>query len=658
MRLLHRLTTIVGLAALMPSLGAWAGGFWWRFLLWEHLRLFWAVGLAVALVGALLARRRRWAAFWAGASLLNGVLLLPLLPFPFRAEAAPAGPVLRLAHANLQVSNPEPERALAWLTRLDRDWVLLEECSPEWLRRIEAAGDRWEVAAADPKGDPTGIALLAAKEPAADSGWRLAWARVVQMSPTFGDRPAIEALFQGAGREVVLLGFHAQRPVSETESLGQAEDYAWAEAWARRQLAGGREPVILGDFNSTPWASRFRRLRRRAGLRDSLAGRGLQGSWPVALPGPLRLPIDHALVGPGLRVLERRLGPEIGSDHLPLLLTVALGPVRSAPRRAPFESTAGSSFRALARGADGSLWAGGSGGVLLRSADGGRSWERLPAPAAADGSDFDFRDLAVFAGGEVLALACGPGSASRVFRSVDGGRSWQEALRNPDSAGFFDGFAFWPDGRGLLYGDPVDGVFAVWRSPDRGRSWERVPPTAMPAALPGEHGFAASGGGIAVAGEDRAWFVTGGEAVRVFRSADGGRSWQAAELPLARGPASAGAFAVAFDEEGRGIAVGGDSLHPARPGRIAAWSGDGGDTWRPLRPRDGFFLSGVVCAPGGGFVAVGPVGGLRFDARGEELGGFLPGGNVLLLGEGGRRGWVAGPAGILLEIPGRTSWAE
>jgi endonuclease/exonuclease/phosphatase (EEP) superfamily protein YafD len=37
---------------------------------------------------------------------------------------------------------------------------------------------------------------------------------------------------------------------------------------------------------------------------------------------PLRIPIDHAFVGPGLEVLDVHTGAAFGSDHLPLCVTV------------------------------------------------------------------------------------------------------------------------------------------------------------------------------------------------------------------------------------------------------------------------------------------------------------------------------------------------
>jgi hypothetical protein len=42
--------------------------------------------------------------------------------------------------------------------------------------------------------------------------------------------------------------------------------------------------------------------------------------WPTWAPSFLRVPIDHIFVSSSWRVIDRRLGPMVGSDHLPVLV--------------------------------------------------------------------------------------------------------------------------------------------------------------------------------------------------------------------------------------------------------------------------------------------------------------------------------------------------
>ena len=62
---------------------------------------------------------------------------------------------------------------------------------------------------------------------------------------------------------------------------------------------------------------------RQTGLVDSSRGRGLQSTGPVR-PLGLRIPIDHCLVSAGVVVHDKQIGPDVGSDHLPLMVDLAV----------------------------------------------------------------------------------------------------------------------------------------------------------------------------------------------------------------------------------------------------------------------------------------------------------------------------------------------
>jgi endonuclease/exonuclease/phosphatase (EEP) superfamily protein YafD len=93
-------------------------------------------------------------------------------------------------------------------------------------------------------------------------------------------------------------------------------------AAARWSRAHGPRRIVEGDFNATPWSPVFHRLLHDGGLTSSLDGYGLQVSWPES-NWLLRIPIDHALLGPALATTDRGTGPSFGSQHRSLHLTVA-----------------------------------------------------------------------------------------------------------------------------------------------------------------------------------------------------------------------------------------------------------------------------------------------------------------------------------------------
>ena len=145
---------------------------------------------------------------------------------------------------------------------------------------------------------------------------------------------------------------------------------------------------------------------------------------------------------------------------------------------------------------------------------------------------------------------------------------------------YYDAIAFWDATTGLAMGDPVDGRFTLVRTVDGGRTWTPVPPANIPAALPGDGAFAASGTCLVVQGSRHAWFGSGGAArARVYRSADQGLTWAVSDTPIMAGNASSGVFSLAFNDANYGIAVGGDYRLERESGDNLAITNDGGRTW-------------------------------------------------------------------------------
>jgi endonuclease/exonuclease/phosphatase (EEP) superfamily protein YafD len=76
--------------------------------------------------------------------------------------------------------------------------------------------------------------------------------------------------------------------------------------------------VLVGDFNRPPWMQDMKRLQTSLGISTKLA----TGTWPAGLARPLRLPLDLVLVGRELTLRSVDTGPDLGSDHLPLVAEI------------------------------------------------------------------------------------------------------------------------------------------------------------------------------------------------------------------------------------------------------------------------------------------------------------------------------------------------
>jgi photosystem II stability/assembly factor-like uncharacterized protein len=300
------------------------------------------------------------------------------------------------------------------------------------------------------------------------------------------------------------------------------------------------------------------------------------------------------------------------------LSAIALLVAGATPATADQGKTGGPSWQLTPTGSEARLrglsvvdgrtaWASGSLGTVLRTTNGGRTWDSVGPP---DTAALQFRDIEAFDANNAVAMSIGNGPDSRIYLTSNGGKTWTETFRNPDQPAFYDCMSFFDRRNGLALSDPVDGKFRVLSTSDGGKSWKVLPNTGMPAALPAEFAFAASGQCLVTSGHKDAWIASGGDAkARVFHSKDRGLTWTVSDTPIQSGP-SAGVFTVAMRDTRTGVAIGGD-FDPAKPTKDAvAKTRDGGKTWAkpPQAPKD--YRSGATYLPylPTGILAVGPTG--------------------------------------------------
>jgi len=289
-------------------------------------------------------------------------------------------------------------------------------------------------------------------------------------------------------------------------------------------------------------------------------------------------------------------------------------------------------------------WASGAGATVLRTSDGGTTWQKLNVTDEA----LDFRDVDAVDAQTAYILSIGPGPLSRIYKTTDAGKTWQLQFKNEDPKAFLDAMTFWDANHGIAFGDSVDLKFYVLITADGGRTWSRVPATNLPPAQGNEGAFAASGTNIALFGKTHAWIGTGAAAKsRVLRTSDSGRTWKIADTPLASGP-SAGIFSIAFRDEKHGVIAGGDYQKEKEAVENLAVTNDGGVTWTLVKGLSGF-RSVVAYVPGTKtLIALGPAGGDYSTDDGHSWTALTgPGFDTFSFAPGKPSGWGAGNKGAI-----------
>ena len=302
------IVSLVGYCLGLVTVAGFFGGSWWVLDLLAGFRHQLAIALMVCALVAAFARWRKTAVAIGLLGAVNLALVVPLYIGPSRPQTGE----LRIVSFNVLASNRRFAEVVDFIRSSEADVVVLHEVTRRWEQEIEAAAatfDDWpyEITEARARGDLFGSMVLV------ESG-----AAVESFGFALTDPRAIEILLPDG---VALLAIHPLSPSSEFRALQNDRQFLFATEWA----AGQDGPaIVVGDFNATPWSYPFRRLLSTADLSNSARGFGLDLSYPADGNPLIRVPIDHLLFSEGLAVVDRRLGPAMGSDHFPLTVDMAL----------------------------------------------------------------------------------------------------------------------------------------------------------------------------------------------------------------------------------------------------------------------------------------------------------------------------------------------
>jgi endonuclease/exonuclease/phosphatase (EEP) superfamily protein YafD len=225
--------------------------------------------------------------------------------------AAAGGTTLTIASLNVRFGNRQHERAARWIRGECPDVLVVTEVDRTWAPTIEGLADLYPCRAIG----RTKFVTMMSRRPWTD------------FEVAAGPRPTqglLVARFDIDGTTLTVIGAHPASPVNRYRM--KARD---AELQVIGQLAAAAPgPVAaMGDFNATPWCAPMRRLVRTSPLRYA----DLRATtWPTLLPRWLGIKIDHIVLGKGCTLLDYKVGPDVGSDHRPVVATIRCPPVRRA----------------------------------------------------------------------------------------------------------------------------------------------------------------------------------------------------------------------------------------------------------------------------------------------------------------------------------------
>lgn len=311
---LHRFVEHAALFGALFTLAGLFGLYAWFLELFTHFKLQLAGCFMCYVLIELAARHRHHAAAGAAFAAVNALpVLLLCLPVTSRQPPTAYAPAaqLRILQANVLTSNRDAAALLSLVDREAPDVIVLQETNLRWLNDLAVLTNAYPVFAAIPREDNFGAAIYCKTNAQT--------AEIVYLD-VLDAVPSTQACLTVNGQPLTVIGTHPFAP--HNRALWQGRNQHMRRLAPLVRCTAG-PCVVTGDFNNTPWSAHFQTFLAGSGLRDSARGRCLQPTWPTFLPPFARIPLDHAFHSPDVRVLARRLGPSIGSDHLPVILDIA-----------------------------------------------------------------------------------------------------------------------------------------------------------------------------------------------------------------------------------------------------------------------------------------------------------------------------------------------
>jgi endonuclease/exonuclease/phosphatase (EEP) superfamily protein YafD len=230
------------------------------------------------------------------------------------------------------IEHPDPAEAIAFLAKSGADVIGLAEVTPELKDALASLKEQYPYSIDCIGKDPFCELMLLSKKPlrypfAGKVGAKLTY--VASADIDWQGKPVSIAMTHVALPFItpdwapLLASVPADDPsplLPGTPVLWQSMQVAVMAEYAKTL---GRDRIVMGNFNSTPWSDVQSALRTDAGLEN----RGpLVPTWPTWVPVPLRIPIDSVFVGGKLALKKMRSGPDVGSDHLPVIAEIVAAP--------------------------------------------------------------------------------------------------------------------------------------------------------------------------------------------------------------------------------------------------------------------------------------------------------------------------------------------
>jgi len=290
-----------------------AGKWFWFAELASHFKLqylLFSFGFFIFFLGR---RDSKYIALNVVVMLISAYDIFPLLDRKELQFHSTQKQTLTIVQFNRNINNNQDNDVIQWLSKRanEFDIVLIQEITPTFIHDLKKLTPIYEyrfIKAA------IGQAVLSKKE-IIDENLKLTSDQLnlfitvkVRLSKT---------------NYLKIFGIHTIPPKSQNWFLIRNEQLKEFGKYISKDPS--KLKIAIGDLNITPYSYYFTQFERTVGLKNTMIGFGPQNSWPsIFTLSIFRIPIDHIFISNNIHVLERKIGPNLGSDHFPVILKISL----------------------------------------------------------------------------------------------------------------------------------------------------------------------------------------------------------------------------------------------------------------------------------------------------------------------------------------------
>lgn len=294
----------------------------WFIRVWDYPRFqIFGITLAVTVAAGFLLDPNRWENIVCLGLFATTLLYLAWIVYPYTffskkmvasEKANSKAPKLKLLTINVYQYNRDFQKTLDLIERTQPDIVFLLETDKDWQQAIQKIKKEYPYSIEIPKDNTYGM-LFYSKFPVTKQ----------EIHYIIDDEiPSIIVDIEVAGRVLRLYGIHPTPPVPR-ENPESTERDAEILVMGKKSKNFKGPSIVFGDLNDVAWSHTTRLFLRISGMLDPRIGRGMFNTFHAKY-WFCRWPLDHFFVSSHFRLIGLKVEKEIGSDHFPISISLAL----------------------------------------------------------------------------------------------------------------------------------------------------------------------------------------------------------------------------------------------------------------------------------------------------------------------------------------------